>query len=98
MTEYIRFSQTEEQADVAVETLVAKGYEIILHNDDHNTFDHVIAMLVRYCEHTEEQAHQCALIVHFKGKCSVKRGDYDDLRPRCEALLQSGLTATIEEV
>jgi len=98
MTEYIRFSQTEEQAEVAAETLVAKGYEIILHNDDHNTFDHVIAMLVRYCEHTEEQAHQCALIVHFKGKCSVKRGDYDDLRPRCEALLQSGLTATIEEV
>jgi len=98
MTEYIRFSQTEEQADVAAETLVARGYEIVLHYDDHNTFDHVIAMLVRYCEHTEEQAHQCALIVHFKGKCSVKRGDYDDLRPRCEALLQSGLTATIEEV
>ena len=98
MTEFIRFSQTEEQADVAVETLVARGHEIVLHNDDHNTFDHVIAMLVRYCEHTEEQAHQCALIVHFKGKCSVKRGDYDDLRPRCVALLQSGLTATIEEV
>jgi len=98
MTEFICFSQTEEQADVAVETLVARGYQIVLHNDDHNTFDHVIAMLVRYCEHTEEQAHQCALIVHFKGKCSVKRGDYDDLRPRCEALLQSGLTATIEEV
>jgi len=98
MIEFIRFSQTEEQADVAAETLVARGYEIVLHNDDHNTFDHVIAMLVRYCEHTEEQAHQCALSVHFKGKCSVKRGDYDDLRPRCEALLQSGLTATIEEV
>ena len=97
MTHFIRFSQTEEQADAAIETLEARGYEIVLHNDDYNTFDHVIAMLVRYCEHTEEQAHQCGLIVHFKGKCSVKRGDYDDLRPRCEALLQAGLTATIEE-
>jgi ATP-dependent Clp protease adaptor protein ClpS len=97
MTEFVHFSQTEEQTDAAIETLEASGYEIVLHNDDYNTFDHVIAMLVRYCEHTEEQAHQCALIVHFEGKCSVKRGDYDDLRPRCEALLQAGLTATIEE-
>jgi ATP-dependent Clp protease adaptor protein ClpS len=97
MIDFVRFSQTEEQTDAAVETLEARGYEIVLHNDDYNTFDHVIAMLVRYCEHTEEQAHQCALIVHFKEKCSVKRGDYDDLRPRCEALLQAGLTATIEE-
>ena len=98
MIHFVRFSQTEEQTDAAIETLEARGYEIVLHNDDYNTFDHVIAMLMRYCEHTEKQAHQCALIVHFKGKCSVKRGDYDDLRPRCEALLQAGLTATIEEV
>jgi len=97
MIKFFRLSQTEEQTSVDAETLEAKGYEIVLHNDDYNTFDHVIEMLVRYCEHTEEQAHQCALIVHFKGKCSVKKGDYDDLRPRCEALLQAGLTATIEE-
>ena len=97
MLKFLRLSQTEEQTSVDAENLEAKGYEIVLHNDDYNTFDHVIAMLVRYCEHTEEQAHQCALIVHFKGKCSVKKGDYDDLRPRCEALLQAGLTATIEE-
>jgi ATP-dependent Clp protease adaptor protein ClpS len=97
MIKSFRLSQTEEQTSVDAETLEVKGCEIVLHNDDYNTFDHVIAMLVRYCEHTEEQAHQCALIVHFKGKCSVKKGDYDDLRPRCEALLQAGLTATIEE-
>jgi len=97
MIKSFRLSQTEEQTSVDAETLEAKSYEIVLHNDDYNTFDHVIEMLVRYCEHTEEQAHQCALIVHFKGKCSVKKGDYDDLRPRCEALLQAGLTATIEE-
>lgn len=59
MIDSVRFSQTEEQTDAAVETLEARGYEIVLHNDDYNTFDHVIAMLVRYCEHTEEQAHQC---------------------------------------
>ena len=53
--------------------------EIILHNDDVNTFDHVIESLMEVCGHDPIQAEQCAWIVHYNGKCSVKRGAYDDL-------------------
>jgi ATP-dependent Clp protease adaptor protein ClpS len=69
--------------------------EIILYNDDVNTFDHVIRTLIQVCEHTSEQAEQCSLIVHYKGKCSVKSGTFSDLNPRCTKLLQAGLSAEI---
>ena len=61
--------------------------EIILFNDDINTFEHVIQTLVEACNHTYEQAEQCSILVHYKGKCTVKTGPYDDLKPRCEKLL-----------
>lgn len=69
--------------------------EIILHNDDVNTFDHVIASLVEICGHDPIQAEQCAWIVHHNGKCSVKRGTFDQLEPRCTALMDRGLSAVI---
>ncbi len=69
--------------------------EIVLHNDDVNTFDHVIETLIYACEHTSEQAEQCAILVHYKGKCTVKTGLYDDLKPRCSMLLDAGLSAEI---
>jgi ATP-dependent Clp protease adaptor protein ClpS len=69
--------------------------EIILFNDDVNTFDHVIDTLMRVCNHTLEQAKQCSIIVHYKGKCSVKSGSYSDLKPRCIKLLEAGLSAEI---
>jgi len=69
--------------------------EIVLFNDDVNTFDHVIQTLVDVCEHTPEQAEQCSLIVHYNGKCTVKTGEYTDLKPRCARLLQAGLSAEI---
>ncbi len=69
--------------------------EIILYNDDVNTFDHVIETLIYTCEHTPVQAEQCALLVHYKGKCTVKTGTYEDLVPRCSKLLQAGLSAEI---
>lgn len=69
--------------------------EIVLYNDDVNTFDHVIDTLVYACEHTPEQAEQCSIIVHYKGKCTVKTGEYDDLVPRCSKLLEAGLSAEI---
>ena len=69
--------------------------EIILYNDDVNTFDHVIDTLMKVCEHTLEQAKQCSIIVHYKGKCSVKTGSYSDLKPRCTKLLEAGLSAEI---
>jgi ATP-dependent Clp protease adaptor protein ClpS len=70
--------------------------EIVLYNDDVNTFDHVIESLVKYCKHDPIQAEQCAYIVHFNGKCGVKKGTYKKLRPICEALLDNGLSAEIQ--
>ena len=69
--------------------------EIILFNDDVNTFDHVIQTLVDVCNHTYEQAEQCSILVHYKGKCSVKTGLYEDLEPCCSKLLKAGLSAKI---
>jgi ATP-dependent Clp protease adaptor protein ClpS len=72
-----------------------KIYQIILFNDDYNTFDHVIDMLMNYCDHSEEQAEQCAWITHLYGKCSVKEGPYDELHPIAIALLEEGLSVEI---
>jgi ATP-dependent Clp protease adaptor protein ClpS len=69
--------------------------EIIVYNDDVNTFDHVIDTLVRVCDHTPEQAEQCSLIVHYNGKCTVKTGEYDKLKIQCTGLLEAGLSAEI---
>ena len=83
------------QEELLLEEEVLKQNEIVLFNDDVNTFDHVIDTLIYACEHTSEQAEQCALLVHYKGKCTVKTGSYDDLEPRCTKLLQAGLSAEI---
>lgn len=85
--------KVQEQEDVDV--LSEEHRQIILYNDDVNTFDHVINMLIAVCEHSAEQAEQCAYIVHFKGKCGVKTGSYEDLKPRCSKLLEEGLSAEI---
>lgn len=69
--------------------------EIVLFNDDVNTFDHVITTLIQACDHTPEQAEQCSILVHYKGKCTVKTGPFEDLKPRCSKLLQAGLSAEI---
>lgn len=69
---------------------------LVLFNDDHNSFDWVIKSLQDVCEHSEVQAEQCAMIVHYKGKYSVLSGPKDDLRPRCQSLLDRGLTAEIQ--
>lgn len=83
-----------EQID-AVETLIAQ-MDLIVYNDDVNTFDHVIESLVKVCRHDSIQAEQCTHIIHYKGKCQVKRGAYEKLEPMCTALLDRGLSAVIE--
>ena len=88
--------QIEELLAPSTETLTERAREIILHNDDVNTFDHVIESLMEVCGHDPIQAEQCAWIVHYKGKCSVKRGTFDQLEPRCTALQDRGLSADIE--
>lgn len=81
--------------EVLVEETTGMNNEIVLFNDDVNTFDHVIDTLIRVCKHTSEQAEQCALLVHYKGKCTVKTGSLDELKPQCTQLLEAGLSAEI---
>jgi len=83
----------QEQREVLIEE--QQNNEIVLFNDEVNTFDHVIEMLIYACEHSPIQAEQCALIVHYKGKCTVKTGIYEELEPRCTLLLEAGLSAEI---
>jgi ATP-dependent Clp protease adaptor protein ClpS len=73
-------------------------YQLIVWNDDVNTFDWVIETLMEVCGHTEEQAEQCALLIHYKGKCDVKRGSYSELEPKCTAITDRGISATIEQM
>lgn len=88
---------TIEKTQVETDVLEAVGInnEIVLFNDDVNTFDHVIDTLIRVCNHDELQAEQCALLVHYKGKCTVKTGSFDELKPQCTQLLEAGLSAEI---
>jgi ATP-dependent Clp protease adaptor protein ClpS len=83
------------QEDVEVAEKENNLNEIVLYNDDVNTFDHVINSLIFACEHTPEQAEQCYIIVHYKGKCTVKTGEFSELKPRCSMLLEAGLSAEI---
>lgn len=86
---------TKEEVLEEVTTTTQKENEIVLYNDDYNTFDHVIETLIYACEHTPVQAEQCAILVHYKGKCTVKTGSFDELKPRCSKLLEEGLSAEI---
>lgn len=69
---------------------------LVLYNDDHHTFDYVIECLVDVCNLDTIQAEQCTFIVHFKGKCDIKKGSAGYLRPFREALARKGLKVTIE--
>lgn len=84
---------TKEQIleEVKIEELLGNQNTIVLFNDDVNTFDHVIETLVKVCNHEALQAEQCAMLVHYKGKCDVKSGEITDLVPMCSALLDAGL-------
>ncbi len=83
----------QEELDVLEKEV--NQHEIVLFNDDVNTFDFVIDSLIDVCEHTLEQAEQCSILVHYKGKCTVKTGEYKDLKPKCSKLLSLGLSAEL---
>ncbi len=87
--------QIEKEIEIDIQTQNKREHKIILYNDDVNTFDHVINTLVNYCNHTYEQAEQCAYIVHYSGKCVVKTGSYEELEPICVKLLEAKLSAEI---
>ncbi len=71
-------------------------FDLIVYNDDVNTFDHVTDCLIAICNHEQVQAEQCTWIIHYNGKCQVKKGEYEELAAMCTALQDRGLSATVE--
>lgn len=90
---------TSGQEQILIETLEAiettEVRDLVVFNDDVNTFDHVIDTLIKVCKHSPEQAEQCTLLIHFKGKCTVKTGLFDELRPMKEGICEAGIDAKI---
>jgi ATP-dependent Clp protease adaptor protein ClpS len=87
----------EEQAfDTDILTDVESPYNLIVWNDEVNSFDWVIQTLIEICNHSTEQAEQCAMIIHTQGKYAVKQGSYEELKPMCDAITDRGIGATIE--
>ncbi|MCU0400139.1 MAG: ATP-dependent Clp protease adaptor ClpS [Algoriphagus sp.] len=85
-----------EEIELLLEELIdQEALDLLVFNDDVNTFEHVIQVLMKVCKHTHEQAEQCTLIIHYKGKCSVKKGSREELKPMCEAILDAGIQAAI---
>ncbi len=87
--------QEKEMVEVleVVETTDVK--DLVVFNDDFNTFDHVITTLMRVCKHSPEQAEQCTWIIHYKGKCAVKNGSLEELKPMKDAICEVGIDARI---
>lgn len=90
------FNLEEDQTDVL--TGHENSCQLIVWNDEVNTFDWVISTLIDVCGHTQEQAEQSAMIIHTKGKYAVKEGSYDILKPMCDAITERGISATVEEL
>jgi ATP-dependent Clp protease adaptor protein ClpS len=88
----------EKREELDTMTATASSCQLIVWNDEVNTFEWVIETLMDICGHSFEQAEQCSLFIHFRGKYAVKEGTYEDLRPMCDAILDRGIQATVEEV
>jgi ATP-dependent Clp protease adaptor protein ClpS len=87
-------TDTSEETDVLTQT--EDPCNLVVWNDDVNTFDWVIETLMEVCGHSQEQAEQCAYFIHFRGKYAVKNGSYDNLKPQCDAITERGINATVE--
>ena len=88
--------QTKEALEIDLEEIISKEHQMVLYNDDVNTFDYVIDLLVKVCNHDVIQAEQCAFLVHYKGKCVVKKGTFEVLKPMHSMLSDKGLTVEVE--
>src|ERR1700752_2710032 len=86
----------EEELDMITE--ITSSHSLVVWNDEVNTFEWVIETLIKICGHTTEQAEQCAMLIHTQGKYAVKKGDYDTLKPMCDAITERGIGATIEAI
>lgn len=88
---------TEEKAfETDLMTDVESPCSLVVWNDEVNSFDWVIQTLIEVCNHSTEQAEQCAMIIHTQGKYAVKQGSYEELKPLCDAITDRGIGATIE--
>lgn len=87
--------QQEELVDVVEAVETTDLMDLVVFNDDVNTFDHVIATLIRVCKHTPEQAEQCTFLIHYTGKCAVKSGSFEFLLPYREGICEAGIDARI---
>lgn len=90
--------QWEHEEDISTLTEAEDSYHLIVWNDEVNTFEWVIQTLMEVCDHSPEQAEQCAFLIHYKGKYAVKHGSFKDLKPQCEAITDRGIGATIEQL
>lgn len=93
---FVEMNKEQESVDVMTEELIEEEKSLLLHNDDHNTFEYVIQTLVEVCDHTYEQAETCAWITHYKGKCAIKHGTFDELKPYYDAMLNHQLYVSIQ--
>ncbi len=86
-----------EQEELALleEVQTSEMLDLIVFNDDVNTFEHVINTLIKICGHSPEQAEQCSLIIHYKGKCAVKKGSLEELKPMRQGICDHGISAEI---
>jgi ATP-dependent Clp protease adaptor protein ClpS len=89
-------AKLKESEETDLLTASENTCQLIVWNDDVNSFDWVISTLILVCRHTPEQAEQSAIIIHTKGKYAVKEGDYEFLKPMCDAITERGIGATIE--
>ena len=87
--------QEEESVDVLEIIESTDLMDLVVFNDDVNTFDHVINTLMKVCRHTPEQAEQCTLLIHYRGKCTVKNGNFNFLKPMRDAICEEGIDARI---
>ena len=87
--------QFEQESELAVLDKTEELYDLVVFNDDINTFEHVIATLIQVCKHSSEQAEQCTWIIHYKGKCSVKKGSFEELAPMRQGICDKGISAEI---
>jgi ATP-dependent Clp protease adaptor protein ClpS len=85
----------EEEVEVLEDIVDTDQNDLVVFNDDVNTFDHVIDTLIKICRHTREQAEQCTLLIHYKGKCAVKQGSFEELVPMRNAICERGISAEV---
>ncbi|ARK12304.1 ATP-dependent Clp protease adaptor ClpS [Fibrivirga algicola] len=85
----------EPEVTVLEEVVETEVYNLVVFNDEVNTFEYVIDTLIEVCDHSPEQAEQCTLLIHYKGKCTVKNGGFEELVPLRNEICRRGISAEV---